>query len=122
MCLVTKIIQVELVHESFHGELNFPALSRARDPIADPDKFNSAKLEAMIAAHQLGHVSRESRNVLDQDDVERTRGFSSRGEKPLVSRAMSDAETRESLVAECLDDDPIPPTRVALAQSRLVLD
>jgi hypothetical protein len=68
--LVAEIVEVELVDEPLDGDVHLRALLARGDPITHPDKFDALEPEARGDAQELGHVSRETQQILDQHDLE----------------------------------------------------
>jgi hypothetical protein len=69
MGLVAEIVEVELVDQTLDGDVHLRALLARGDPITYPDQL-PLEPEARGDAQELGHVSRETRQILDQHDLE----------------------------------------------------
>jgi hypothetical protein len=62
VCLLAKVVQIQLVNEPLDGELDLGTLLTGSNPVADPYELNALEAEAMVQAKQFAHVPREGRD------------------------------------------------------------
>src|SRR5262249_45748140 len=98
--LLPEVVEVELVDESLHGELNLRALAACGNPVAHTDDFDAAKLEPSIEAEELARVAGQPREIFDPGESERGRRGERRLEELMVAGAMFDPEAGEGRIVE----------------------
>ena len=86
--------------------MHLGALLARGDPVAHPDQLDALEPKARGDAQELGHVSREARQILDQDDLKGGRRAQRRREQLLVARTVFDAKAGWRRFLEHGDDGP----------------
>jgi hypothetical protein len=122
MGLVAEVIEVELVHEPLHCELDFGPLTAGDDAIAHAHELEAAEPEPVVEAQSsaMSRVSRErSWTMITSND---RAGAWAAARRFLISRAVLDPEPGQRRVLKRRDDRPALPLSMGAAELQLVLD